>query len=145
MVRGGQAVQHHGEQRGESAGRPGESVPPPSTYARSYRVREITVVELLGEIDLGAAEHVDRHLTAATLWPAPLLVVLDLCATEFIDCFGLSLLLRGRRRVLDRGGRVRMACGHGPTRRLLALTGLDGVFHPFRTLDEALAQEPNEN
>jgi anti-anti-sigma factor len=108
-------------------------------------VGEITVVALLGEIDLGAAEHVDRHLAAAALWPPPPLVVLDLCATEFIDCFGLSLLLRGRRRVLDRGGRVLMACGAGPARRLLALTGLDGVFHPFRTLDEALAGEPNGN
>jgi anti-sigma B factor antagonist len=138
-------VQHHGEQRGESARRLVGHVPPPSPYVRSYRVREITVVALLGEIDLGAAEHVDRHLAAAALWPAPLLVVLDLCATEFIDCFGLSLLLRGRRRVLDRGGRVLMACGFGPTRRLLALTGLDGVFHPCRTLDEALAQEPHGN
>ena len=138
-------MHHHGDQPGEYARRLGESVPPPSAYARSYRVREITVVQLLGEIDVGAAEHVDRHLAAAALWPAPLLVVLDLCATEFIDCFGLSLLLRCRRRVLDRGGRVRMACDHAPTRKLLAMTGLDGVFHPFRTLDEALAQEAPES
>ncbi|MBY8880549.1 anti-sigma factor antagonist [Actinacidiphila acidipaludis] len=138
-------MHHHGEQPGEDARRPDESLPPPTPYARSYRVHGITVVQLLGEIDLGAAEHVDRHLAAAALSPAPLLVVLDLCAAEFIDCFGLSLLLRGRRRVLDRGGRVRMACDRAATRKLLAMTGLDGVFHPFRTLDEALAHEPPES
>jgi anti-anti-sigma factor len=135
-------VHHEGEQRPESARRLGEHVPPPTRYARSYRVQEITVVELTGEIDLGAAEDVGAHLAAAARWPAPLLVVLDLCGLEFIDCFGLSLLLRARRAVLDRGGRIRMACDHPPTRRLLAMTGLDGVFRPFRTLDEALREEP---
>lgn len=138
-------MHHDGEQRPDHAHPLGESLPPPTPNARSYRVREITVVELLGEIDLGAAEDVDAHLAAAAQWPAPLVVVLDLCALEFIDCFGLSLLLRARRRVLDRGGRVRMACDHLPTRRLLAMTGLDGVFRPFRTVDEALCQEPTES
>ncbi|MFI1091625.1 anti-sigma factor antagonist [Streptomyces sp. NPDC020917] len=138
-------MHHDGEQRPEYARRLAESIPHPTPYARTYRVQAITVVELTGEIDLGAAEDVGVHLAAAAQRPAPLLVVLDLCGVEFIDCFGLSLLLRARRRVLDRGGRVRMACDHPATRRLLAMTGLDGVFRPFRTLDEALSQEPAES
>ncbi|SEN45936.1 anti-sigma factor antagonist [Actinacidiphila rubida] len=138
-------MHHDGEQRPEYARRLGESIPPPTPYARSYRVQEITVVELSGEIDLGAADDVEEHLSAAALWPAPLVVVIDLCGLDFIDCFGLSLLLRARRRVLDRGGRLRMACDHRPTGKLLAMTGLDGVFRPFPTLDEALAQEPTES
>jgi len=138
-------VHHDGEQRPEYARRLGESIPHPTPYARTYRVQAITVVELTGEIDLGAAEDVGAHLAAAAQWPEPpLVVVLDLCGVEFIDCFGLSLLLRARRRVLDRGGRIRMACDHPPTRRLLAMTGLDGVFRPFRTLDEALREDPAE-
>lgn len=133
-------MHHQGEPPEPFARRLGAGVPPPTPYARTYRIREITIVELRGEIDLGCAEQVDVHLEAAALRPAPLLVVLDLGPLEFIDCFGLSLLVRTRRRVLERGGRIRMVCTHPPTRRLLSLTGLDGVFHPVRTLDQALEQ-----
>lgn len=96
------------------------------------------MVELSGEVDLGSAELVDVHLEAAASWPAPQVVVLDLGGLDFIDCFGLSLLVRARRRIIDRGGRIRMVCAHQPTRKLLALTGLDGVFHPVQTLGQAL-------
>lgn len=117
----------------------GDAVPPPSAYARTYRLGDITVVELSGELDLGSAPYVDPHLEAAASWPAPFTVVLDLGPVEFVDCFGLSLLVRARRRIVDRGGRLLMACAHPPTRKLLALTGLDGVFHPVHTLQQALA------
>lgn len=128
---------HHGE-RPERGRRLGEVIPPPSAYARTYRIGEITVVELSGELDLGSAGYVDPHLEAAALWHSPLLVVFDLGPLEFIDCFGLSLLVRARRRIIDRGGRIRMVCAHPPTRKLLALTGLDGLFEPVSSLDEAL-------
>lgn len=128
---------HQGE-RPEPARRPGDVVPPETPYARTYRVRDFTVVELRGELDLGSAEQVYAHLDAVVLWPLPLTVVLDLGPLDFIDCFGLSLLVRARRRVLDHGGLIRMSCDHPPTRKLLAMTGLDGVFHPVRTLEEAL-------
>lgn len=126
---------HQGDPPERARRRSGDVVPAPTPYVRTYRVRDITVVELAGEIDLGAAAHVDAHLEAAAAWPV---VVLDLGPLEFIDCFGLSLLVRGRRRITERGGSVRMACAHPQARKLLAMTGLDGVFHPVPTLDEAL-------
>lgn len=129
---------HHGE-RPEPDRRLGEGIPPETPYARSYRIRDVLVVELRGEIDLGSAPHVDPHLEAAAQGPPPLLVVLDLGPLDFIDCFGLSLLLRTHRRIADRGGRLRMALAHAPTRKLLAMTGLDVVFLPVWTLEEALA------
>ncbi|UWE07386.1 anti-sigma factor antagonist [Actinacidiphila bryophytorum] len=116
-------------------------IPVPTPYARTYRVRQATVVEIAGEIDLGSAHGIHPHLDAAALWPPPLLVVFDLGPVEFIDCYGLALLVRARRRVLDRGGRTAMVCTHPPTRRLLAMTGLDGVFRPLPTLDAALDAE----
>lgn len=126
------------EDRPEFVRRRGEVIPPPTRYARTYRMRHATVVELAGEIDLGSADGVHPHLEAAVLWPLPLLVVFDLGPLEFIDCFGLALLVRARRRVLDRGGWTAMVCGHPPTRKLLAMTGLDGVFRPVLSLEEAL-------
>jgi anti-sigma B factor antagonist len=128
---------HQGD-RPERARRLGENIPPPTPYARTYRTRGVTVVELTGEIDLGAAPYVDTHLEAAAMWPV---VVLDLGPLEFIDCYGLSLLLRGRRRIAARGGTVRMACAGHQTLRLLGMTGLDKVFRPVGTLGEAL-EEP---
>lgn len=112
--------------------------PEPTPYARTYRCGPATVVELAGEIDLGSVDGVHPHLDAAALPPAPPLVVFDLGQLEFIDCFGLALLLRTRRRVHDRGGRTAMVCDHSPTLRLLRMTGLDAVFRPVRTLTEAL-------
>lgn len=119
-------------------GSAGDVLPPPTEYARSYRCGPATVVELAGEIDLGSADGVHPHLDAATLRPAPPLVVFDLGSLDFIDCFGLALLVRARRRVHDRGGRTAMVCDHRPTLRLLRMTGLDAVFRPVRTLTEAL-------
>jgi anti-sigma B factor antagonist len=122
----------------EPARRLGDGIPPPTAYARTYRLRDITVVELRGEIDLGSAGHVHPHLDAAALAPRPAVVVLDLRPLVFIDCYGLSLLVRARRRIVERGGRVRMACTRTPTRALLTMTGLDGLFQPVPTLEEAL-------
>ncbi|CAG6397370.1 anti-sigma factor antagonist [Streptomyces cocklensis] len=126
------------EGRAEPGHRLDHVIPAPTEYARSYRVRQATVVELAGEIDLGSARGIHPHLDAAALWPLPLLVVFDLGPLEFIDCYGLALLVRARRRVIDRGGRTAMVCTHPPTRKLLAMTGLDTVFLPVPTLDEAL-------
>jgi anti-sigma B factor antagonist len=128
----------------EHARRFGDAIPSPTPYARTYRVRDITVVELSRELDLGSAEYVDQHLESAASRPAPFTVVLDLGPLEFVDCFGLSLLVRARRRIVARGGAFRLVCAHPPTRKLLALTGLDDVFRPFRTLEEALDPAPGQ-
>ncbi|MEE4546669.1 anti-sigma factor antagonist [Streptomyces sp. V4-01] len=137
----GRTVQQQGEQRPERARRLGDAIPPPTAHARSYRLGTLTVVELHGEIDLATAETVEPHLAAAAQGLPPLLVLLDLGLVEFIDCFGLSLLVRARRRIADRGGRVVMVCDDRATRKLLALTGLDGVFHPYRHVEDALRDE----
>ena len=131
-----------GERQPEHARRLSEVIPPPTPYARTYRFRGWTVVELRGEVDLGSEAQVEPHLAAAVMWPAPLRVVLDLGPLEFIDCYGLSLLVRARRRVTGHGGRVGMVCDHPQTWKLLGLTGLDGLFHPVRTLEDALRDVP---
>ena len=117
-------------------------LPPPTAFARTYRLARAAVVELAGEIDLGSAHGVHPHLDAAALTPVAPLVVFDLGPVDFIDCYGLTLLVRARRRVVERGGRTAVVCAHRPTLRLLAMTGLDVVFRPVRTLDEALRPQP---
>ncbi|MCZ4117992.1 STAS domain-containing protein [Streptomyces sp. H39-S7] len=116
---------------------PAQLVPPANPYARTYRVGESAVVELRGELDIDTARFVAPHLDLVS-GGAPLLVVVDLCRLEFVDCYGLSLLCRARRRVRSRGGELRMVCDRPSTLRLLRLTGLAETFLPVSTLTTAL-------
>lgn len=116
---------------------PPDLVPPANAYARTYRVGEFTVVELRGELDIDTARFVAPHLDLLR-GGTPLLIVVDLCRLEFVDCYGLSLLCRARRRVQDRGGELRTVCDRPSTLRLLRLTGLAETFLPASTLAGAL-------
>ncbi|QKV92619.1 anti-sigma factor antagonist [Streptomyces sp. NA02950] len=112
--------------------------PDPEPRAVTYRVGRCTVVELHGEIDIAGLASVGPQLDAATTTPA---VVIDLTPTAFFDCSGLGLLCRARRRVIERGGRMRLVCAHPLILRTLRAGGLAEVFHPVPTLEEALRAE----
>ncbi|MDJ0340322.1 anti-sigma factor antagonist [Streptomyces sp. H10-C2] len=114
-------------------------IPPPNPYARTYRIVEFTVVELCGELDIDTGRFVAPHLDLVSGGPPPLLVIVDLRRLEFLDCYGLSLLCRARRRVMASGGRLRLVCDRPATLKLLRLTGLNEVFQPVPTLARALA------
>lgn len=116
---------------------PRDTTPPPR-HVRAYRVHGRTVIELHGEIDIAAAVHITPELDAATDGPAPA-VVIDLGPVEFLDCFGLTLLCRARRRVRTRGGHLLIVCPHPRIRKILGIVGLTEVFDLSATLDEAFA------
>ncbi|MCZ4094915.1 MULTISPECIES: anti-sigma factor antagonist [Streptomyces] len=117
---------------------PPNLVPPANRYARTYRIDAFTVVELRGELDIDTARFVAPHLDLVSGGPPPLRVVVDLCPLEFVDCYGLSLLCRARRRVQVRGGELRTVCDRPSTLRLLRLTGLAEAFHPVPNLARAM-------
>ncbi|MEU8822727.1 STAS domain-containing protein [Streptomyces sp. NPDC048636] len=112
--------------------------PDPEPRAVLYRVGRCTVVELHGEIDIAGLARVGPQLDAATDTPA---LVVDLTPTAFFDCSGLGLLCRARRRVIERGGRMRLVCSHPLILRTLRAGGLAEVFRPVPTLAEALRAE----
>ncbi|MBL1095797.1 STAS domain-containing protein [Streptomyces coffeae] len=114
------------------------AAPEPEPWAVTYRVGRCTVVELHGEIDIAGLASVGPQLDAATATPA---VVIDLTPTTFFDCSGLGLLCRARRRVVERGGRMRLVCAHPLILRTLRVGGLSEVFQPVPTLEEALREE----
>ncbi|MEV7884927.1 STAS domain-containing protein [Streptomyces sp. NPDC002817] len=102
-----------------------------------YRIRGRTVVELHGEVDIAAAVRIAPELDEATDG-RNLLVVIDLSPVEFLDCVGLRLLCRARRRVEARGGHLTLVCPHPMIRKMLRIVGLDRIFVLAVTLDEAL-------
>ncbi|WP_328551992.1 MULTISPECIES: anti-sigma factor antagonist [unclassified Streptomyces] len=116
------------------------SHPAPSTrHLRIHHDQGHVVLELHGEIDLLTATEVTPLLDSVTSGPAPQ-VVIDLRCVEFFDCSGLRLLYRARRRVLERGGRLRLVCTHPLTLRMFRLTGLSRVLPPSASLEEALSR-----
>ncbi|MCX4903198.1 anti-sigma factor antagonist [Streptomyces sp. NBC_00878] len=112
---------------------------PFSPHLRVHQDRGHTVLEFRGEIDIIAALDIVPALDAATGHPAAR-VVLDLRHIDFLDCSGLRLLYRARRRVLAQGGRLQLVCTHPLTLRILRVTELDNVLPPLSSMDEALGQ-----
>ncbi|MEU3557894.1 anti-sigma factor antagonist, partial [Streptomyces fragilis] len=94
------------------------------------------VLELRGEIDILSAQEIHPHMDAVTGRPEP--DVVDLTPVEFFDCAGLRLLYRARRRVLDRGGELRLVCSDRLVLRILRITGLAELLPPVAGIDEAL-------
>jgi anti-anti-sigma factor len=110
----------------------------PAPLTRHLRVREDrgrTVLEFRGEIDILAAQEVHPHLDAVTGRDRPD-VVIDLTPVEFFDCAGLRLLYRARRRILERGGELRLVCSDRLVLRILRITGLAELLPPAPSLEE---------
>ncbi|MFD3450887.1 STAS domain-containing protein [Streptomyces sp. NPDC058691] len=86
-----------------------------------------TVVTLDGEVDVLTAPRVSAALDLLTGTDRPDIVV-DLRPVDFIDCSGLSALVRARRRAEQQQGRVRLVCRDEFTLRTLRATRLAQYF-----------------
>ncbi len=102
--------------------------------------RGVVLVAIRGEIDLASVprltELLRQRMTAANLRA----VVLDLSGVEFVNSFGLELLVHAQSRAEQRGLDLRLVAGSGHVRRLLALTRLTDRFTHHDTVNEALAR-----
>jgi anti-sigma B factor antagonist len=96
------------------------------------------VLELTGELDVAGAPRVAKAAGHALAEDRTNLLI-DLCDVTFIDSMGLSVLLTIKRRVIRRGGRLRVACAPGEVTRALEVTRLDLEFDLYATRAEALA------
>ncbi|NGN64834.1 STAS domain-containing protein [Streptomyces sp. A7024] len=120
----------------------GTSRPAPESteLLRTYALREFTVLELRGEIDLAALPRLQPHIDFATGGHGPQIVI-DLRQVTFLDCSGLRLLCRARTRAEERGGRVRLICDHPLTLRILRAAGLMQAFRPVADMEAAVESE----
>jgi anti-anti-sigma factor len=102
------------------------------------RVRQGCVVtEVRGEIDLGSARILGRHLLLVLARQAPA-TILDLSGLAFLDCAGLQVLLAASRRAAAHGGSLILAAPRPIVARLLRLTGSDQHLAIFPTVAEAV-------
>ncbi|MEV1026813.1 STAS domain-containing protein [Streptomyces sp. NPDC050264] len=107
-------------------------------HLRVYQHRLHTVLEFRGAIDLAAAIAIGPYLTDTISSPEPLTII-DLSETAFFDCAGIGLLCTARRRTRARGGSLQLVCPQPFVLRILRLLGLDELFQPVGTLEEAVA------
>ena len=98
-------------------------------------------IQIDGEIDLATCPLLQAILVDLVDRGCHQLIV-DLERVGFLDCAGIRVLVDARRRVHEHGGSVRLVGPRPPVWRVLALTGMTGVFPIDTSLGEALSPEP---
>ena len=96
-----------------------------------------SVVTLEGELDLGRAPSLKWALVDSVDAGYKQLVV-DLSRVRFMDSTALSVLV-GVNRSLDVGARMAIVCVNTNVLKIFELSGMDGAFAIYPTLDQALA------
>jgi anti-sigma B factor antagonist len=84
---------------------------------------DVASVKVRGELDAHTVGEVERVLTPVAE-DGPTQLVLDVSDVGFVDSSGLRVLLGLRRRLVARGGQLRLVELSSAFRRLLDLTGL---------------------
>jgi anti-sigma B factor antagonist len=97
----------------------------------------VPVVAVSGEVDVYAAPALRDGLT--DLLQDGSSVVVDLTEVGFLDSTGLGALVAARTAAADKGGTLPLVCTHQRILKLFTITGLDGVFNIYNTVDEAVA------
>jgi anti-sigma B factor antagonist len=117
------------------------STPQPFTGAfgiiQSEPDERTSVVALEGELDLGRAPNLKWALVDSVDAGFKQLVV-DLSRVTFMDSTALGVLV-GVNRSLDVGSRLAIVCVHANVLKIFELSGMDGSFAIYPTLDQALA------
>ena len=93
-------------------------------------------MSVTGEIDLYTAPRLHSELTSALAASTPVQLVVDMAGVEFCDSTGMNVLLAAHRKAREDGGSLQLASPRPAIRKVLQVTGLDGVFtvvdHPAR-------------
>lgn len=122
-----------------SSSSPGGAEPEPLPFALiEHNLDERTnVVAVEGELDLTTAPRLKWALLDS-LQAGCSQLVLDLSRCNFMDSTALGVLVAVNRG-LDAGARLAIACARPNVLKIFELSGMDGAFALFPTVDEALA------
>ncbi len=97
----------------------------------------LAVVTTPAEIDISNAGPLREALLAAAATGQRVIVV-DMSGTEYCDSTGLNVLVRAHARADEDGAELRLVMGGTGLQRILAVTGVAGLFRIFPTLGQAL-------
>lgn len=88
---------------------------------------EVSIVAPLGAVDVATAAQLRQELTEVQ-YGAASRVVLDLDGVEFLDSFGLGVIVGAHKRARTHDTEFVVVCGRARLRQLFELTGLDGIL-----------------
>jgi anti-sigma B factor antagonist len=100
------------------------------------RINQVTVVELIGEIDASTAAAAQAQILPLAASAGRLL--LEMTGVTFMSSAGLRLLLSTYRRISDSGGRVVLVGLSNDLRDTMEMTGFLGFFATHETVEGAL-------
>jgi anti-sigma B factor antagonist len=110
----------------------------PFAISRRELDARASVISIEGELDLATAPQLKWMLLDA-LEEGHSRLVVDLSQTTFMDSTALGVLV-GVDRSLDDGATLAIVCASSSLLKIFELSGMDGVFAIFSTLDAALAR-----
>ncbi len=114
---------------------------PPTQVPFAISRRELdartSVIDVEGDLDLATAPQLKWMLVNA-LDEGHSQLVLDLTRTTFMDSTALGVLV-GVTRSLGADGTLAIVCASNTLVKIFELSGMDGVFAIYPTLDDALA------
>lgn len=99
------------------------------------------VVDLRGQIDVGTAPGLRQELQALSTRGHHRLV-LDLRGVEYLDSFGVGVIMGAVRRARNGGGDLALVCGDAPVREVLEVAGLDRMLPLHASVAAALEGTP---
>ena len=104
----------------------------------TYREGPWTVSVVAGELDVVGGPELRQHVMALVR-DGDRFVVLDLRGVDFVDSFGLGVLIGALKRVRMLDGDLRLVVAEPRVRRVFEVCDLDRVFTLHESVDDALA------
>jgi len=115
------------------------SLPIPDAFdiARRELDDRTSVIAIEGDLDLSTAPQL-KWMLLDSLEAGHSQLVVDLSQATFMDSTALGVLI-GVNRSLDIGARLAIVCDRANLLKIFELSGMDGAFAIFSTLQDALA------
>ena len=104
----------------------------------SHREGPWTVVTVAGELDVVGGPDL-RQAVMTQVREGQHLVVLDLTGVDFIDSFGLGVVIGALKRIRLLDGELRLVVPEPRVRRIFEVCDLDRVFDLHPTVDAAVS------
>jgi anti-sigma B factor antagonist len=118
----------------------GESPRPQELRISGHPIDDTThVIEVEGQVDLYSAPEF-KERTRQVIDQGNRRVIIDLSHVSFMDSTGLGVLIGALKRLRAARAELLLVVTDYDIERLFELTGLDGSFKIYRSVDEAIGQ-----
>ena len=112
---------------------------PQQCEVRVKKLRDCTIVEPRGEIDLHSALQLKDRLLSL-FGTGHTNIILDLNKLDFMDSNGLGVCIEAYKRARREGGSLKLACGRKNLCKMFSITGLNQVFSIYDTVEDCLKE-----